>query len=238
MRHTFRRPLCAHCLHVSSKLTITLALNLTLGAHLGKASAKVDRWKAQCFEENLDFGFAITGDGYKSKTKRKYNNHILVGASCPLYLGLVDCTGESGTGDKVFEEFRDVLETLPPPIRDAVFIGLLDTPSPNRKAWKLLMEKYPRQVWAGSMAHEVSLLANDFMKLTVSARLIKLCSALYKWVMNHSPLLALFKAKVRAYFEELTAKATSGHERAGVCMQQFIGRPKLRMLVYLFIVAT
>ena len=129
---------------------------------LDKANVEANLWKMEVMNTNLEFGFALTGDGYKSKKKVKYNNYILLTVDCPLFLGLRDVTGEPGDGETVFCEFAEVQAGLPPEVQEAIFLGITDTPSPNRKAWRLLMRKYPRQCWIGCMAHEISLLLERY----------------------------------------------------------------------------
>ena len=180
------------------------------GAQLERMNEKANAYKEIRLKTSVDMGYVITGDGYKSSTKRKYNNHILVGVSGPIYLGLVDVTGDGGTGDDVFTEFDDVLASLDEDVREATLIGILDTPSCNRKAWRLLMEKHPRMIWCGCMAHEISLLMKDVMAIAMSRQLYARCLALYKWVMHHNALLGIFKAKVREVFD-VEHKAAKNH---------------------------
>ena len=175
-----------------------------------RMNEKANAYKEIRLKTSVDMGYVITGDGYKSSTKRKYNNHILVGVSGPIYLGLVDVTGDGGTGDDVFTEFDDVLASLDEDVREATLIGILDTPSCNRKAWRLLMEKHPRMIWCGCMAHEISLLMKDIMGIAMSRQLYARCLALYKWVMHHNALLGIFKAKVREVFD-VEHKAAKNH---------------------------
>ena len=72
---------------------------------LDKANAEANVWKHEVMNTNLEFGFALTGYGYKSKKKVKYSNYILLSVDCPLFLGLRDVTGEPGDGEAVFSEF-------------------------------------------------------------------------------------------------------------------------------------
>lgn len=149
----------------------------------------------------------------RSKTKRQYHNFMVLTPDGPVFLGIKDVTGEGGTSKDVFDEFSTVMESMDPRAKAAVMLGILDTPSVNVKAWKLLMKRYPTQVWMGCMAHEVSLLFNDVAKLPATARLKGLCHYLVKWIMNHSDLLALFRKKVKAHFRAIKNKATVHADR-------------------------
>ena len=151
-------------------------------------------------EKNLRYGFVITGDGYRSKGKRRYHNFILLTPQGPVFLALKDVTGEGGSAQDVFDEFVEDIAGLSTEVQEAIMLGILDTPSVNVKAWKLLMKTYPMQVWMGCMSHEISLFFNDVNKLPPVKRLHKLGLYLVKWVMNHSGLLALFRSCVRKHF--------------------------------------
>lgn len=56
----------------------------------------------------LEFGFAHTGDGYKSKHQRKYNNHVLLTVTSPVYLRIQDVTGPPAEGQSTCDEFHEV----------------------------------------------------------------------------------------------------------------------------------
>ena len=170
------------------------------GSHLEKQSDRATSFNERTLIDNLKYGYVITGDGYSSKTKRQYHNFILLTPDGPVFLGIKDVTGEGSTSKDVFEEFSTVMEAMEPKAKEAIMLGILDTPSVNRRAWKLLMSRYPTQVWMGCMAHEVSLLFNDVAKLPATARLKGLCHYLVKWIMNHNDILALFRKKVKAHF--------------------------------------
>ena len=182
-------------------------------SHLDKQDSKASDFNSTLIKKNLRYGFVLTGDGYRSKAKRNYHNFILLTPQGPVFLGLKDVTGEGGCAEDVFDEFVEILEGLGGEVTDAVMLGILDTPSVNVKAWKLLMKKYPTQVWMGCMAHEISLYFGDVNKLAPVKRLHMLGKYLVKWVMNHSGLLALFRKCVRAYFKKQRA-ATKGRDRS------------------------
>lgn len=147
------------------------------------------------------------------RTKRQYHNFMLLTPAGPVFLGIKDVTGEGGTGVDVFDEFVVVIEGLDTPIKQAIMLGILDTPSVNVKAWKLLMKKYPTQVWMGCMAHEISLFFGDVAKLPATARLKSLCHYLVKWIMNHNDLLALFRKKVCEHFRAVKKAAGTRADR-------------------------
>ena len=68
------------------------------GGHLDKQDALATEFKSQLLRLQLKYGFVITGDGYKSTTKRQYHNYMLITAMGPVFLGIKDVTGEGGTG--------------------------------------------------------------------------------------------------------------------------------------------
>ena len=51
------------------------------------------------------------------------------------------------------------------------------------------------------MAHEVSLYMGDVAKMHSTKRLAHWCHELYKWIMNHTRILGIFRDKVKAHFE-------------------------------------
>ena len=116
-------------------------------SHLDKQDASATSFNIASLAKMRRFGFVLTDDGYKSKTKRQYHNCILITVNGPIFLGLKDVTGEGGTGVDVFDEFVAIQLELDPHDQEAIMLGILDTPSVNVKAWKLLMKKYPKQVW-------------------------------------------------------------------------------------------
>ena len=56
------------------------------GAQLERMNEKANAYKELRLKTPVDnvMGYVLTGDGYKSSTKRKYNNHILAGVSGPV----------------------------------------------------------------------------------------------------------------------------------------------------------
>ena len=192
----------------------TPAHRVTLsGSHLNKLSDKADLWKTSRLNDFLDYGFTLTGDGYKSRKNLKYNNFIIITAAGPVYLGLRDVTGHAATGEATPEEFSEVIASLEEPHQKAIILRITDTPSANRAAWKLLMAAHERQFWIGCMAHEVSLLMGDIGRLDFTKRLRVACMKLHKWVMNHSFIFAVFQKKVEAHFTAKMARAKTTQER-------------------------
>ena len=63
------------------------------------------------------------------------------------------------------------------------------------------------------MAHEVSLLMGDIGRLDFTKRLRVACVKLYKWVMNHSFIFAVFQMKVEAHFNAKTQASKTPKER-------------------------
>ena len=179
------------------------------GSHLDKQSALADDFNASRMRAYMKFGFVLTGDGYRSKGKKQYHNYILITVAGPIFLGIKDVTGEGSCAQDVFQEFVVVQNELPDIVRQSIMLGITDTPSVNVKAWKLLMKKFPHQVWMGCMPHEISSFFGDVAKLPASARLRGLVHYLVKWVMNHSDILQLFRTKVKAHFQEAFKKAKS-----------------------------
>lgn len=108
---------------------------------LNKASALADAWKEQELRANEQYGFLLTGDGFKSKSKRQYHNYILTAPSGPVYLGLSNVTGLGGSATEVANEFQEVMDTLPSMVKDNIILGVLDTPSVNRKVGGLIKIK-------------------------------------------------------------------------------------------------
>ena len=183
------------------------------GTHLNNLSLQADTWKKSMLDMYSDYGFAITGDGYKSHKNNKYNNFILVTAAGPVYLGLRDVTGESGSGEATAEEFSEVLGSLSEAHRNSVILGITDTPSANRKMWKIMMRDQPRQFWIGCMSHEISLLMGDIARFSFSKRIRIACMKLVKWVMNHSHIFKVFADKVSAHYEAKMEEATTPAQR-------------------------
>jgi len=153
-------------------------------------------WKKQRLKLSTRFGFLFCTDGWRTKRGLSYHNYILSSVAGPIFLGLVDATSTDGTGQGVHDEVREVFEALPADIVADILIGCTDTPSSNRKAWKLLEETFPRQLWIGCMAHEVALLFKDWGKIPDIRRLQDQCKRITIWFKNHSEMLVLFREKV------------------------------------------
>ena len=186
------------------------------GSHLTARNDEANDWKMLALSQLSDYGFTICGDGYKSGNK-KLHNFILLTANGPVYLGMSE--GAGGSGGAVYSEFKAVIDELDAEIGGAVVLGITDTPSANRKAWKLLMAEYPRQFWIGCMAHEISLYMKDVAKLKFSNRLRLCCLKLRNWVMNHASILDVFKEKVAEYYTEKRNNAETEAERRSCTMR-------------------
>ena len=175
------------------------------GPHLEARDAEATAFNLLQMKSNAVFGFTITGDGYASLTKRAYHNHILIAGGIPIFLGLVDRTWIGATGEDIAEEFEEIMDGLDIFLRRNLIFGVTDTPSANRKAWRLLMESNPNMYWGGCMAHEISLYMGDIAKMECSKRLMDKCHKLYKWIMHHvvgdASLLGLFQEKVLSHFQ-------------------------------------
>ena len=144
------------------------------------------------------FGFLFTSDGWRNRQRHSYHNYLLSTVAGPVFLALVDRTGEPGTGAAIHEELKTVIDSMDPEIRDQIVIGCTDTPSSNRKAWKLLRETYPKQLWIGCMAHEIALLFKDWARQIPAISQLHLeLKRITIWIRNHSELLKLFQVKVR-----------------------------------------
>ena len=87
-------------------------------------------------------------------------------------MGLVDRTGLGASGQDVATEFQEVMDQLDASVRANLIFGVTDTPSANRKAWRLLMDANQRMYWGGCMAHEISLYMGDVAKMECSKRLM------------------------------------------------------------------
>jgi hypothetical protein len=165
--------------------------------------------------DSLEFGLVLTGDGYRSKhKKRQYHNHQLLTVSGPVFLGMADTTGEPGTAQDIFEEFEEVMESLEPEVKIRIMLGVLDTPSPNVAAWTLLMEKFTRQIWQGCMAHEIALCMKDIAKLQVTIDMKLACKSLVIWINNHPAVFKIFAAKVHQHFLALKNQAETAEDKA------------------------
>lgn len=68
---------------------------------LDKLNASANKFKDNRLRSGMKFGFLITSDGWRSCAKKQYHNYILVSVEGPIYLGLEEVTGESGTGEAI-----------------------------------------------------------------------------------------------------------------------------------------
>ena len=177
------------------------------GPGLQKMSIKADANKQIRLNEGLQTGFVHVTDGWRSKNKKNFHNHILLSMMGPVYVKLVDVTGESGAGENIAAEVLKVQNNLLPyHVQKAVTMGVTDTPSANRKAWRLLEAELPRQIWMNCMLHEVGLFFKEVMtKVGVVRKLSVSCLQVVKWFNNHGEILKLFRAAVRAEVEHGTS---------------------------------
>lgn len=168
------------------------------GSHLDARDSDADRFKAARLKSGARYRFVFTTDGWKNKRKHSYHNCLLLTPSGPIFLGLKDVTGESGTAVAVHEEIEEVFASLDTDILRRILIGVTDTPSVNRSAWKLLEAAHPNQVWIGCMAHEIALLFKDWLKQVPELKsLFARCKRIVTWVQNHGLLLKIFEDKVK-----------------------------------------
>lgn len=158
---------------------------------------------ANCAKEALMLslqrhGFLFTTDGWRNRRRHSYHNYLISTVAGPVFLALVDHTGQDGSGVGIHDELKSVIEHLHPEIRSQIRIGCTDTPSANRKAWRLLEQSFPDQIWMGCMAHEVSLLFKDWArKITCIHDLHHDLKCITIWILNHSDILLLFHMKVK-----------------------------------------
>lgn len=121
----------------------------------------------------------------------------------PIFLNLVETTGERGGGEDVAEGFEKQFEALGAQVRDNIILGVTDTPSANRKAWRLLEAKHPKQTWIGCAAHEVSLLFKEWVKKIADIlRIFQEGLRVVRWVNNHAEILKLFRNLVPGHFKD------------------------------------
>ena len=151
----------------------------------------------------VDLGSSIHSDGLKSKRKRKYHNFILLTPDGPVFLEMRDVTGQSGSAEAIADELESVVNALDPIVRKSLILGLTDTPSANRSAWKLLEDRFPGTVRAGCMAHEVSLLFKDYKKKIPELDELFLNGLeIVKWINNHDDILELFRSTAKQHFKD------------------------------------
>jgi len=184
-------------------------------SHLADRDAEATAQNDLVLSQSSGFGLVLTGDGYRSKhKKRQYHNHHLLCVSGPIFLGMADTTGEPSRAVDICDEFSEVIGSLPEGVASCIMLGVLDTPSPNVAAWTLLMDKYPRQIWQGCMAHEVSLCMKDIAKLQVSVDQRIVSKSLVIWVNNHPGVFKVFAQKVEQHFSLLKQQAESAADKA------------------------
>ena len=169
------------------------------GTGLVRLNVQANKFKEERLQEGCRTGFVHISDGWRSGNKKSYHNHILLSALGPVYLRLVDKTGESGTGEGVADEIVKVQEALSADTRAAITMGITDTPSANRKAWRLLEALIPGQLWMGCMCHEVSLFFKECLgKVQYMRQLAVQGLQVVKWFNNHSEILKLFREGVQS----------------------------------------
>lgn len=149
------------------------------------------------------YGFAITSDGWRSVAKRNYHNYILISIEGPIFVSLQEVTGEGGRGEDIEDGFQQQFAKMDQQIFRAILLGVTDTPSANRKAWRLLEANHPHQFWVGCAAHEVSLLLKEWVKKVPEIlALFKEGHRIVKWINNHQDLLKLYRSIVPAHFQD------------------------------------
>lgn len=172
-------------------------------SRLIKLNEKANEFKTVRLQAGARFGFAITSDGWRRVAKRNYHNYILISVEGPIFLSLVEVTGEGGTGEDIHKGFEEQFEKLGRDLTSQVVIGITDTPSANRKAWRLLEASHPKQLWMGCAAHEVSLLLKEWVKSVPEIlQLFKEGLRIVKWVNNHAEILKLFRVLVPSHFQD------------------------------------
>lgn len=170
---------------------------------LDKLNKSSNLFKEQRLKAGMRHGFLITSDGWRSVSKRQYHNFILVSVEGPIFLGLVEVTGHGGTGQDIKDQFEEQYKLLGNDLVQRIIIGVTDTPSANRKAWKLLETAHPKQFWIGCAAHEVSLLFKEWVKKVPDIlALFKEGHRIVKWVKNHSEILKLYRTIVSTRFTD------------------------------------
>lgn len=168
-----------------------------------KLDESANEYKDLRLKAGARFGFAITSDGWRSVAKRNYHNYILISVEGPIFIALQEVTGAGGTGTDIRDGFREHMEKLDADIKRNILIGITDTPSANRKAWRLLEAEYPKQFWVGCAAHEVSLLFKEWIKKIPDIfTLFKEGHRIVKWINNHSEILKLYRFCVPFHFQD------------------------------------
>ncbi|KAL1526985.1 hypothetical protein AB1Y20_015674 [Prymnesium parvum] len=171
--------------------------------HLDKLNTDSNKFKDKRLKAGMQLGFLITSDGWRSVAKRQYHNYLLISVEGPIFVSLVEVTGESGTGVHIHEGFETQFEKLGSQVTNNILLGVTDTPSSNRKAWRLLEAQHPKQFWVGCATHEVSLLFKEWVKTV--PEILKLFNEghrMVKFVNNHLEILALFRKLVPSHFRD------------------------------------
>ena len=105
-------------------------------------------------QQTKKYGFIATGDGYAAKSKGPLHNFILITSQGPILRALKKLGKDDGKkAEDIKKDFEEWLTTEDAGVLLNTWLGITDTPSPNTKAWKLLMGVYPHQVWIGCKAH-------------------------------------------------------------------------------------
>lgn len=172
-------------------------------SRLVQLDQKANQFKDLRLKAGSRFGFAITSDGWRSIAKKNYHNYILVSVEGPIFVSMVETTGDGGTGEYIHKEFEKQFDKLGKDITGSIVLGITDTPSANRKAWRLLEASHPKQIWLGCGAHEISLLLKEWVKkIPDILQLFKEGHRIVKWINNHAELLKLFRSLVPGHFED------------------------------------
>lgn len=182
------------------KLSCSKTMRTTRLDRLNSAANKYKEFRQQA---GLRYGFVVTSDGWRSVAKRNYHNYLLISVEGPIFLRLVEVTGAGGTGEDVKNGFTDTFAQLGRDVVEAIVLGITDTPTANRKAWRLLEAEFPKQLWVGCAAHEVSLLFKEWIKKIPQINDLALrCLRVVKWVNNHSEILAIYRQIVPTRFAD------------------------------------
>lgn len=170
---------------------------------LVKLDAVANEYKDLRLKAGERFGFAITSDGWRSVAKRNYHNYILLSVEGPIFITMDEVTGQGGTGEDIAKGFEQQFTKLGVDVTRQIILGITDTPSANRKAWRLLEANHPLQIWTGCAAHEVSLLFKEWVKKVPEIhQLFKQGHRVVKWIINHSEILKQFRELVPKHFTD------------------------------------
>lgn len=172
-------------------------------SRLIKLDERANEYKEMRLRAGEKFGFAITSDGWRSVAKKNYHNYILISVEGPIFVSLIEVTGAEAGGDAIKDDFNAQFAKLGPEITRHILVGITDTPSANRRAWRLLEAEHPRQFWIGCATHEVSLLFKEWIKKIDEIHILfKEGHRIVKWINNHAALLKEFRALVPAHFSD------------------------------------